>query len=142
MYSTHGGHRGDVRSPSFPRWLGAVVVDPGNGNTLAPLHVSTVEWNGLDGSSEREQQRTGVTLVSIPPPPPLEPQPGTSTSTAATAMNMHTQNMPTQNTPVTTTTFEADAAMTSMTLETRAINSREHTVVWEMVKVPYDANDL
>ena len=63
-------------------------------------------------------------------------------STAAAAMNMHTQNTPTQNTPITTTTFEADAAMTSMMLETRAIDSCEHAVVWETVEVLYDANDL
>ena len=43
---------------------------------------------------------------------------------------------------VTTTTFKADVAMTSMTLETRAINSREHAIMWETVEVPYDANDL
>ena len=137
MYSARGGHRGDARSPSFPRWLGAAAVDPASGNTHAPLHVSMVKRNGSDGSSERERRRTGVALASVPPPPPLEPRPGTSTSTAAAAMNTHTQN-----TPVTTTTFEADAALTSMTLETRAIDGREHAVVRETVEVPYDGNDL
>ena len=53
MYSARGGHRGDVRSPSFPRWLGAAAVDPASGNTLAPLHVSMIERNGSNSMASQ-----------------------------------------------------------------------------------------
>ena len=45
----------------------------------------------------------------------------------------------------TTTTTNAEAtaaAVTTMTLETRAVNGREQAVVRETIEVPYDANDL
>jgi hypothetical protein len=43
----------------------------------------------------------------------------------------------------TTTTTTTTGAVTTMMLEMiRAINGSEWAVVWEMVEVPYDANDL
>ena len=39
-------------------------------------------------------------------------------------------------------TASASAATTTMTLKRRVIDGHERAVMWDMVKVPYDANDL